>query len=316
MKDDNREKDSQLRLYKKLCSKIKQNPDSSSLHAHLGSVCLDLDYKEEAFEHLKTALELNPDLDDVAQKLKKNFSEHQRMLVRFPEKKRIPFWKNLGAVFSYPLAKRGTAVIFVGAMVFALLSSLPVFGPLLCLVFVYPFIIAYMLNIIRYVADGEEQMPGWPEVSDLWDSIFLPAFRVFFATLICYTPVMVLFILAVRSSTALSSLSFLFGAFFILGTFYYPMALISVAIYENGLAPLNFPVLINAMAKMKGDYILAILSMFVIDIIAVFVSQVALIPIPIVGSFVFWLVTLYFVTVQMYILGNVYYVHEHDLGWF
>ncbi|MFW6123965.1 MAG: DUF4013 domain-containing protein [Acidobacteriota bacterium] len=316
MTKDDSEKESQLRLYKVLSSKIKQQPDYASLHAHLGTVCLDLGYRDEAFENLKRALELDFELDDVAQKLKKNFSDRELMLVRFPEKKRIPFWKNLGTVFSYPLAKRGTTVILAGAALFAVLNSLPVFGFLLSLIFVYPFLIAYMLNIIRYVGDGEEQMPGWPEVSDLWESMLLPAFRIFLATLICYMPVVILFIVAVKFSIPLSSLSFLFIIFVVLGTFYYPMALISVALYENGLAPLNFPLLIKAMFKMKGDYFLAVLSMFVLEIIAFFVNLVLQIRVPVIGLFVFWVVTLYFVTVQMYILGNVYYVHENDLNWF
>jgi len=316
MTGDNPDKESQLRLYKALSSKIKQRPDSASLHAHLGSVCLDLGYRDEAFENLRRALELDPDLEDAAQKLKKNFSERELMLVRFPEKKRIPFWKNLNAVFSYPLAKRGAAVIFVGAALFSVLNSIPFVGPLLCLIFIYPYLIAYMLNIIRYVGDGEEKMPGWPEVSDLWESIFLPAFRVFFASALCYLPLIILFIIAVRFSVPLSSLSFLFIFFLILGTLYYPIALISVAIYENGLAPLNFPGLIRAILKMKGDYFLAILSMFLLEIIAFLVNQVVQIRFPIIGLFVFWMVTLYFVTVQMYILGNIYYVHEHELSWF
>jgi hypothetical protein len=53
---------------------------------------LDLGYRDEAFENLRRALELDPELDDVSQKLKKNFSDRELMLVRFPEKKRIPFW--------------------------------------------------------------------------------------------------------------------------------------------------------------------------------------------------------------------------------
>lgn len=316
MSKENPDKESQLRLYKVLSSKIKQQPDSASLRAHLGSVCLDLGYKEEAFENLKRALELNPDLDDVAQKLRRNFSERELMLVRFPPKKRVPFWKNLGTVFSYPLAKKGTTVILVGAALFAVLSSFPLVGPLICLIFVYPYLIAYMLNIIRYVGDGKEQMPGWPEVSDLWESIFLPAFRVFFAFAVCYLPVVILFVIAAKFSLSLSSLSFLFVIFFVLGTLYFPIALISVAIYENGLAPLNFPVLIKAIIRMKWDYFLAVLSMFIVDLIAFFVNQVLQLRIPLIGLFIFWVVTIYFVTVQMYILGNIYYVHEDDLNWF
>jgi len=314
--EDNPDKESQLRLYKVLSSKIAQKPDSASLYAHLGSVCLELGYREEAFKNLKKALELDPDLEEVAHKLKKNFKEHELMLVRFPHKKRVLFWKDLGTMFSYPLAKRGTTVILAGAALFAVLSSVPVFGGLLCLVFVYPYLIAYMLNIIRYVGDGEEQMPGWPEVSDLWESILLPAFRVFFASAICYLPVVILFIIAVRFSIPFASLSFLFVIFFVLGTIYYPIALISVALFENGLAPLNIPVLIKAIVKMKWDYFLAILSMFIVQIIAFFVNQIFQLQIPIVGVFIFWVVTIYFVTLQMYILGNIYYVHEDDLDWF
>jgi len=113
-----------------------------------------------------------------------------------------------------------------------------------------------------------------------------------------------------------ASLSFLFVIFFVLGTIYYPIALISVALFENGLAPLNIPVLIKAIVKMKWDYFLAILSMFIVQIIAFFVNQIFQLQIPIVGVFIFWVVTIYFVTLQMYILGNIYYVHEDDLDWF
>ncbi|HID32518.1 MAG TPA: hypothetical protein EYP24_03990 [bacterium (Candidatus Stahlbacteria)] len=242
--------------------------------------------------------------------MKRVFDPDELRGFQFP-KKTLVFWQDLGSVFSYPLQKGGKLIILMGALVFTILNFVPLVGFLLCLIFVYPYLVAFMLKILRSLALGKKGMPDWPEISEYWESILLPYIQVLIAGAICYAPAILLLLIGLGSFFGV----FLYIIFILLGTAYFPMALIAVALHNSGLAPLNLHHLIRAIIRIKTDYIFALGGLGVLLVLEWLIILLFL-RIPLVGTYIFWAVTIYFAAAQMYILGNIYYVNRKELAWF
>lgn len=315
MQSSNPEQEKLLQKYNILFEQVQQAPNSPQLLVRLGDACMELGRRDEALFYYKKAIKLDPGLDDVIKKMKENYGEEELESVEIAEKA-LPFWQNIGAVARYPFTKQGSIVMLAGAVLFAFINIIPLVGPLICLFFVYPYVIAYMLRIIRTTANGHKGLPDWPEFSDWWESIVRPCLQVIVVTAISFAPAIIAFIIALLSSAHLAS-SLLFFILIFAGTLYYPMALIAVAVYDNAFVAFNFPQLLASIWKIKKSYFLSLITLWLFAFIGIVVSTfLAPISIPIIGPFISWVVTLYFAIVQMVIIGNVYYINKTILRWF
>lgn len=315
MQSTNPEKEKLLQKYNILFEQVQQAPNSSRLLVRLGDTCIELGRHDEALFYYKKAIKLDPELEDVVRKVKEHYSEEALEGVEIAEKA-LPFWQNFGAVARYPFTKQGSIVMIAGAGLFTFINIIPLVGPLICLFFIYPYIIAYMLRIVRTTASGKKGLPDWPEFSDWWESIIRPCLQVIVVTAVSFAPAIITFFIILFSSANLGS-SLLFFILIFVGTLYYPMALIAVAVYDNAFVAFNFPQLFASMWKIKKSYFLSLVILWLFAFIGVVVSTF-LVPtsIPIIGTFIFWMVTLYFAIVQMVIIGNVYYINKTTLHWF
>jgi len=318
MQSNNPDKEKSLQKYNILFEQVAQAPSSPRLLARLGDVCLELGRREEALLHYKKALRLAPDFEGLAKKINENFNEAELKDVEF-SRKTLPFWQNFVAVVRYPFAKQGIIVILAGAILFTildLLSMLPLIGFLFFIIqffIVFPYILAYMLKIIRSTANGRRELPDWPEFSDYWESIYRPFVQIFFTLSVSFIPVLFVLILPLLG---IPELLVLLPVCIILGIIYFPMALIAVAIYDNIWSPLNVSLILGSIWKVKKHYFLALLTIGIFIFIEYIIRLFVLGQIPIVGPFIHWMITLYFIAVQMYILGNVYYINRAKLRWF
>jgi tetratricopeptide (TPR) repeat protein len=303
------------KLFRVLSDKIARNPESADLHAQMGTVCLDLGDNRRALNHLLTALELDPNRDYLIERIKHRLPDEEWRHVVFPEKRR-QFWRDPGHFVLYPLAREGVLVMISGAVLFTFMTMVPFTGFLLILLLAFPLIGAFMMNIVRHSADGERDMPGWPEIDDLFDSIARPSFQLLFATLTAFSPAGLLYLFGSRLPAFPAGSGFLLITLLILGTVYAPAAVMAAALFNSARAALNLPLLIKSIFIMRKDYALA--WIILIGIFLVWGLSGAIFPgtIPILGSLLQWILIMYFVTLQMYILGNLYYVHERELDWF
>ena len=299
------EKEVLERKYQILSSKLAERPNSPFLHDSLADVCLRMGRRDEALSHYKRSVELDPDRDEVIEKIRNEFGPEELKGFEFP-KRMGPFWADLRSLSNYPLRGGGRYIIIGGALVFTILNLVPLFGFILTLIFAYPYLMAYMLRIIRSVSKGKEELPDWPEISDYWDSILYPFIQVLICVGICYLPAILFLILGVLPLAII---------LFILGTTYFPMALIAVALHDSPLAPLNFYILIDSIQKILRDYIMALVAIFIFILIET-IFNLLLTGIPIIGPFLFWMATIYFAAVQMFVLGNIYYINRKVLAWF
>jgi hypothetical protein len=101
-----------------------------------------------------------------------------------------------------------------------------------------------------------------------------------------------------------------------LGTFYFPMALVGVALADS-VAGLNPAVIVPSILRIFGHYVLAWVLFAVLTAMQAGGGWLAnLLPIPFITTFFVEFLTLYLLVVIARVLGVMYYVHREDLGWF
>ena len=202
------------------------------------------------------------------------------------------FWKQIPRSFSYPFSGSGGWLLGIGTVSFgiaAVIARYSLLGVFLSLG-IAGYLCAYMFSIIQTSAKGEKKPPDFPEIGNLLDDVIVPFFQVMFTALI----------------------SFIIPP---LGIIYFPMALISVAIFNSvrGVDPrLVFPSLVRA----PKEYLVAIFLFYLVIVISS-VSQKLVAPlIPVAGHFLAHFISLYFLMVEMNILGSFYYTQRRKLAWF
>ncbi len=304
------DKEKLLQKYNILIEQVNQAPNSSQLLARLGDVCLELGRTKEALVFYKKAVKLNPGLENVEKTLKEKFSPKDIGDVEFTAKA-LPFWQNISALVKYPFAKQGKIAVLAGAILFTILSIVPLTGGLLALA-ASLYLMAYMFKIMRSTATGGTEIPDWP--GDIWDEIVRPIIQIVAAVIAASLPglvISVIFGLIAGFATG----AILYVLFLLIGSLYFPIALISIALFDNSLQPFNYPFLVRSIWKIKKAYFLSLAILWLFSLANTLVRYVAQ-TIPILGPFIFWLVTIYFIIVLARILGNIYFINKHVLNWF
>jgi len=98
-----------------------------------------------------------------------------------PLEARKGFYRQLGGAFGYPLKQEGVLILICGTVVFTLLS----WARFLMVGFLFigisvtsvGYTFAFMQNIISSTVNGDDEMPGWPDVSEFVDDVVQPCFR-------------------------------------------------------------------------------------------------------------------------------------------
>ena len=230
------------------------------------------------------------------------------------------FLAALPGVLSYPVRGRGKWLLGGGAIFFCLvdfLRFLPLVGPVLALV-VWGYLCSYMLKIIARSAAGENDPPDWPDLTGLWDDVIRPALFVLVAGLMSFAPL----VAYVACNLGLDEFGLLFTGsdlvfwtLVVFGCLYMPMSLITLALYES-LAGLNPVLIVGSIIRTVPSYPLVcgilVGAMALSSWTAVFANGL----VPVIGPLVGWALSLYFLLLEMHVLGKLYQTHEERLGWF
>ncbi|MBI2925613.1 MAG: FHA domain-containing protein [Verrucomicrobia bacterium] len=227
------------------------------------------------------------------------------------------FFAMLPGAFKYPFKRDGVMLLVGGALFLTFMSWLIARAFLFTImlsILTFGYLAAYLQAIVATSAQGEPTMPRWPDLSNFWDDVVLPYFQMIGTLAACFGPAVL--VLLGGGGPVLASLVAL------LGTVYFPMAWLAVSMVEN-LAGLNPMMLIPSMLKVPGDYAIAVIVcwvVFVVQVAAVVFVPMLLsavtIPLPGVLSVFVQFVWLYFLAVNMRILGLLYYTNRKRLGWF
>jgi predicted Zn finger-like uncharacterized protein len=252
-----------------------------------------------------------PSPEDLAQAretyVKKGFMATEKE--RLEEK---PFFEHFPDVIIYPFSGEGLIMLGIGTVlltVLLLFSKFAFIFGIIGYVFAGGYLSSCMMKIVAYTADGEKDLPDWPDFTDWWDDIIIPMFQMIMVTLVSFAPLMIFMIFG--ASLHVLSLVIMF-VLLIVGILYQPMALIAMSILRNVRA-LNPLLLVPAIAAVPLDYAIAcgvLCLLFICKGIFHF-----LVIIPFVGPLLDNFIMLYLLMVEMRILGLVYYTNKEKFGW-
>lgn len=224
-----------------------------------------------------------------------------------------PFGQRLLHAWRYPLRGQGWAIILTGGIVFWALLSVAGFIPipfvgLIVAIGAAGYFCAYLFNVVGESAAGRPELPPWTGLTSLWDDVFRPFLMMIGVGILCYAP-------SIGWTYWQGEVGPVGTALDVLGTIYFPMALLSVALHDDlgGLSP---HLVLPAILRVPVDYFLTCLGLAVIYF-GLFPLQIALSEaVPILGGLIGWIVTLYLVVLEMHIIGTLYHANPHAIGWF
>jgi hypothetical protein len=242
-------------------------------------------------------------------------AEYKRLMTPAPTNF-FALWRE---AFSYPLKKDGAILLVCGTIVFGFLNGgrwvLSYFkfagfmgiAYWLCLIMSVGYLFAFMQNIVQASSQGEEKMPDWPEISGFWDDLVIPFFRFGVIWFLCLGPGIAVMLLV----SPLAGVPLLF-----LGLFCLPMAILTVCL-ADGIAGLNPIIIFSGIGKVPLPY-LAICGIFLVIIALMHGSRMLLelTGIPVLPTVISTFISLYGITVEMRLLGLLYFTNKSKLAWF
>ena len=230
-------------------------------------------------------------------------------------REKVPFAKQIPGAFMYPLQGDGLILLAGGAVFFGVLGFVASMASIVGLVlrfFLAAYLVVYAREILRSSANGEEQMPPWPDIERI-SEYRAPFFEFYGTMLLWFLPAIAIGFL--HSSTAPMHAIYLGSAMVICGLFV-PMALTAVTMFDS-ISAANPLLVIPSILKIPVQYLLAVVVMLV-GFAASAAIEWALrkLPIPILPSLVAGVLQIYLVALVMRLCGLLYRAEEKTLGWF
>ena len=219
------------------------------------------------------------------------------------------FWEGLPQAFLYPFQGDGLIVLVAGTLFFSAIGILGAVSIILSLG-VSGYLIAFMQKILLASAQGEHTLPPWPDLTDIWADVFLPFFQVLGTSLICFGPAMFcrLFVPA--------ELRWLTTVFYLFGGFYFPMALLAVTM-KGTVEAVNPVFVVGSLLRIPLDYLVTCLVLaLTFGVHMASEPLLRFVPSFLLQSLISYFAALYFLTVEMRVLGLLYLANRRRLGWF
>ncbi len=215
--------------------------------------------------------------------------------------------------FQYPFKGNGLILLITGTIFYAFMDTLLglrrgiiTIYSLVVFVITYGYLFAYMQKIVVCSAAGDEDPPGWPEVSDIGADIVQPFFQLLITLVVSFVPAFIV-------SQQMGPLPGQFVS--ILGMIYFPMALLGVAMSDS-YGSLNPVFVVSSILRAPKNYIVTCVAFVVLEIIYNNLSEViSEIAVPVLPFLIFWFLFLMCLIIAMRILGLFYFMNRRELGW-
>ncbi|MDB6110857.1 MAG: domain containing protein [Pedosphaera sp.] len=231
------------------------------------------------------------------------------------------FRELLPQAFKYPFQGDGWVLMVTGTIFYMFVDfviqagSFAYFakGALLVVsIFAYGYMFAYQLRIIAATVEGRDEMPDWPDFSGMED-VARPFFQALATIVVCFLPGgIALFVFRDQEWGRAAAMTI-----FAMGGLYLPMSFLAVALFD-AVEVLNPLFIIPSILRVLQEYLVAcglLVAIVVIHIIVSFVLE-RYVPIMGVSGAISGFIGLYFLTVEMRILGLLYRTQQDSLGWF
>lgn len=220
------------------------------------------------------------------------------------------FYRRLPGTLVFPFRRNGIILLIIGALVFLVLEFLARFSWILTVIST-GYLFAYMQKIISHSAQGEDDMPDFPEFSEWWSDIIQPFLQFTGTAVVSFAP-------AIAAAILLRNNEFILPAVIVtiaLGAIYFPMALLAVAVSDNFLA-LSPHIVIPSIIRVLVPYMVACVFLGIL-VGARFGAALAmsLVPVPLLPSVAIGFLSLYLLVVEMRVLGLLFHSYRDRLGW-
>ncbi len=224
------------------------------------------------------------------------------------------FFQVIPDLLAYPFTADGISLLLLGTVLYLVLDFAALFDIRVAII-ASGYLFAYMQKIIIYTAAGEDDLPDWPDFREWWLDIVRPCLMMVWTGAVSFGPALVYMIWSAQSETDMR-MTILFPLF-AWGLLYFPMALLAVAMSDS-MAMVNPLIVIPAITRLSSQYMLACVLFFVMVSLR-FVMEGLLnrfLPIPILPTIIAGFISLYFLAVEMRMLGTMYYLNRRKLGWY
>lgn len=222
---------------------------------------------------------------------------------------------SLPGAFGFPFKGAGLILLVSGTIFFGFLEFLSKFtwGPvrLFAFVMVGGYYMGFLLKIVAASANGDKELPGFPDISNLPDEVVRPFLYSLAIWAIAFGPAVVFFVLSEGESTALLVASV---AYALIGICYMPMAFLRVALFDS-FGSLNPLAVFGSILRVPGEYVVAMVVLLIVLVINVAVQWLVG-DVAFLGGVLSGFASLYFAAVTMRIVGMIYYYKSDKLGWF
>jgi hypothetical protein len=230
------------------------------------------------------------------------------------------FYEQIPSAFVYPFRGNGIWMLGIGTVVFSgmeVLSNLTrtILGFMVS-VGITGYLFAYMQRIISHSAQGDEEMPDFPDFSDWWSDIVRPFLIFMAAILMSSVPTL---IAAYYIGKDESFMPLIYPAL-ALTALYFPMALLAVGITDSFVA-VSPHVVVPSIVRVFVPYLLTFLLLAFLFGIRIAggmgIEEIPSewLPLRIVVTFVMGFVSLYLMAVEMRLLGLLFRSYRPQLGW-
>jgi hypothetical protein len=225
------------------------------------------------------------------------------------------YYRQIPTVFGYPFNKSGIIMLVVGSVLFTVLDFLSAFSFYIGMIGM-AYLFAYMQKVISHSAQGDDEIPPWPELSDFWNDILLPCLLFIGCFVVSLGPGLALIFFG-REDPAM-----VIGGFVLLGlgALYFPMALLAAAVTDNFLS-LSPHVILPSIFRVFLPYVVTVLVLGMLASAGFgaqwFAEQMAGNDFALKAAVLLPLgfLSLYLLTVEMRLLGLMFRAYRHRLGW-
>jgi hypothetical protein len=226
------------------------------------------------------------------------------------------FFGRLLDAFAYPVRGRGFIMMAAGAVFFfffglGLQVSFNVFFMILFVLF-WGYLAACLFNMIQSTANGEDDIPDWPSLGDIYNDMARPFFLVS-STLLAMALPAAIYAFWIAAGPIWPDP--VFWGLIIAGLFMFPMALLAVVLFNTPMA-VSPHVILPAIFRTFGHYLIAFLMLAILSAVGIVVYAYLEQIIPVIGWLFGWPLFLYLLAVEMRILGLLYHANRRKLGWF
>jgi hypothetical protein len=234
------------------------------------------------------------------------------------------FASRLGGAFLYPLKGDGVILLVTGTVFYSIiggatsLSSHAVIigglGLFILGVLGTGYLIAYLRRILLSSAMGEGTMPDWPDLSDLTADILSPCFQLVGTVAACFLPAVALGLFVGHRSTGAT---WALTSAVVYACAYFPMSWLAVTMFDS-VAAVNPMVVVPSIIKIPLEYFLTVVLFgAVLWVRRLGQAELAeLLVVPVLPAVLSSFISLYLLTVEMRILGLLYFLNKGKLGWF